>query len=66
MILPQEAETVRAIFTRYLELGAMVALIEDLDRRGISRALAYGQPAPGGQGVIEHGGRTRASHMATG
>jgi hypothetical protein len=26
---------VRAIFTRYLELGSMGALMEDLDRRGI-------------------------------
>src|SRR5438309_181596 len=35
VVLPQEAETVRAIFTQYLELGSMGALIEDLDRRGI-------------------------------
>jgi hypothetical protein len=30
-----EAETVRAIFTRYLELGAVKGLAEDLERRGI-------------------------------
>src|SRR5665811_2661 len=35
VVVPDEAETVRAIFTRYLELGSMGALIEDLDRRGI-------------------------------
>jgi site-specific DNA recombinase len=35
MVVPEEAETVRAIFARYLELGSMGALIEDLDRRGI-------------------------------
>jgi site-specific DNA recombinase len=30
-----EAETVRTIFARYLELGSVRALTEDLDRRGI-------------------------------
>jgi hypothetical protein len=35
VVVPDEAETVRAIFTRYLELGSVGALIEDLDRRGI-------------------------------
>jgi site-specific DNA recombinase len=35
VVLPEEAETVRAIFVRYLELGSMGALMEDLDRRGI-------------------------------
>jgi site-specific DNA recombinase len=35
MVVPEEAETVRTIFRRYLELGSMGALIEDLDRRGI-------------------------------
>jgi site-specific DNA recombinase len=33
--VPEEAETVRTIFWRYLDLGSMGALIEDLDRRGI-------------------------------
>jgi DNA invertase Pin-like site-specific DNA recombinase len=32
---PQEAETVRMIFTLYLELGSMGSLVQDLDRRGI-------------------------------
>ncbi len=35
VVVPEEAETVRAIFARYLELGSMGALMEDLDRRGI-------------------------------
>ena len=34
-IVPEEAETVRFIFTRYSELGSMGALLEELDRRGI-------------------------------
>ena len=35
VVLSQEAETVRLIFERYLELGSMGALIKDLDQRGI-------------------------------
>src|SRR5215510_10589668 len=35
VVVPEEAEAVRTIFTRYLALGSMGALIEDLDRRGI-------------------------------
>src|SRR5437016_9815379 len=35
VVIPEEAETVRAIFARYLKLGSMGALMEDLDRRGI-------------------------------
>src|SRR5664280_1576727 len=35
VIVPEEAEVVRTIFTRYLQLGSMGALIKDLDRRGI-------------------------------
>jgi site-specific DNA recombinase len=35
VVVPEEAEAVRIIFTRYLALGSMAALIEDLDRRGI-------------------------------
>jgi site-specific DNA recombinase len=34
-IVPEEAETVRVIFTRYCELGSLGALLEELDRRGI-------------------------------
>jgi site-specific DNA recombinase len=35
VIVPEEAETVRLIFTRYLELGSVLALIAELDRLGI-------------------------------
>ena len=35
VVVPEEAEAVRMIFTRYLALGSIAALIEDLDRRGI-------------------------------
>jgi site-specific DNA recombinase len=35
VVLPDEAETVRMIFRRYLELGSIRDLVEDLDRRGI-------------------------------
>ncbi|HEV3166126.1 MAG TPA: recombinase family protein, partial [Isosphaeraceae bacterium] len=35
VVVPEEAATVRAIFDRYLELGSIGALAEDLDRRGI-------------------------------
>ena len=33
--MPDEAEAVRTIFTRYLELGSMGTLVAELDRRGI-------------------------------
>jgi len=35
VIVPEEAATVRLIFTRYCELGSLGALIAELDRRGI-------------------------------
>ena len=35
VIVPEEAETVRQIFRRYLELGSIRRLIEDLDRKCI-------------------------------
>src|ERR1700757_1497658 len=34
-MVPEEAKAVRAIFTLYLELGSMGALLAELDRRGI-------------------------------
>jgi site-specific DNA recombinase len=46
VVIPEEAATVRAIFQRYLELGTVRALAEDLDCRGIRtkpRALASGR-----------------------
>jgi site-specific DNA recombinase len=35
VLVPEEAEAVRTIFRRYLELGSVGALVEDLDKRGI-------------------------------
>jgi site-specific DNA recombinase len=35
VVVPAEAEAVRTIFARYLELGSVRALAQDLDRRGI-------------------------------
>jgi site-specific DNA recombinase len=51
IVLPGEAETVRAIFARYLELGSVQALAVDLDRRGTrtrQRKLADGRLIGGG------------------
>ena len=53
-MVPEEAETVRTIFTRYLALGSMGALIEDLDRRGI-RTKANGRTAGRQRGGIRFG-----------
>jgi DNA invertase Pin-like site-specific DNA recombinase len=35
VVVPEEAETVRLIFRRYLEVGSIRALLEDLDKKGI-------------------------------
>ncbi len=35
VLVPDEAETVRLIFRRYLELGSIGRLIKDLDRKGV-------------------------------
>src|SRR5450830_1666550 len=50
--LIEEAEAVRTIFARYLELGSMRPLIEDLDRRGI-RTKANGRPDGRQRGGIQ-------------
>jgi site-specific DNA recombinase len=60
VVVPDEANTVRLIFQRYLELGSVRALAQDLDRRGIQtkrRALANGQTIGGirfGLGALAH------------
>jgi site-specific DNA recombinase len=54
VVMPQQAETVRTIFTRYLELGSIGALIEDLDRRGI-RTKANGRSGDRQRGGIRFG-----------
>ena len=59
-VVPAEAETVRAIFARYLEHGSVRALAEDLDREGIRtkvRQLTRGRTVGGGPfgvGALAH------------
>src|SRR5438128_11289466 len=59
-VLPAEAEAVRTIFARYLELGSVRALTEDLDRRRIRskpRRLSDGRTIGGsrfGVGALAH------------
>jgi site-specific DNA recombinase len=46
VVIPKEADTVRLIFQRYLELGSIGRLVEDLDRQGIrtrQRTLGSGK-----------------------
>lgn len=50
VVIPEEAETVRLIFRRYLDLGSIRDLVEDLDRRGIRtrhQILSTGKPRGG-------------------
>jgi hypothetical protein len=59
-VVPAEAEAVRSIFTRYLELGSVRALAEDLNRCGIlskARRLSDGRiigGGPFGVGALAH------------
>jgi site-specific DNA recombinase len=60
VVVPEEAETVSTIFRRYLELGSVRALIENLDRHGIrtkTNGLADGRVRGGirfGVGPLAH------------
>ncbi|MBV8267699.1 MAG: recombinase family protein, partial [Planctomycetaceae bacterium] len=60
VVVPAEAEAVRTIFARYLELGSVRALAQDLDRRGIRskpRRLSNGRTIGGGRfgvGALAH------------
>jgi site-specific DNA recombinase len=52
VVVPVEAAAVRTIFARYLELGSVRALAEDLDRRGIRskpRRRSTGRTVGGGR-----------------
>jgi len=52
VVVAAEAEAVRTIFARYLELGSVRALAQDLDRRGIRskpRRLSNGRTIGGGR-----------------
>ena len=59
-MVPAEGEAVRTIFARYLELGSLRALAQDLDRRGIRskpRRLSNGRTIGGGRfgvGALAH------------
>jgi site-specific DNA recombinase len=60
VVVPTEAEAVRTIFARYLELGSIRTLAQDLDRRGIRskpRRLSNGRTVGGsrfGVGALAH------------
>src|SRR6516164_1353282 len=60
LVVAAEAEAVRTIFARYLELGSVRALAQDLDRRGIrskSRRRSNGRTIGGGRfgvGALAH------------
>ena len=60
VIVPDEAETVREIFRRYLELGSVRLLAADLDKSGIKskiRDLSGGRTSGGGRfglGALSH------------
>jgi len=60
VVAPEEAETVQMIFRRYLELGSVGALMEELDRQGIrtkANRLADGRIRGGirfGVGPLAH------------
>jgi site-specific DNA recombinase len=53
-IMPEEAEAVRTIFSLYLELGSMGAVIAELERRGI-RTKANGRREGQKRGGIRFG-----------
>jgi site-specific DNA recombinase len=59
VVVPDQAEAVRTIFTRCLALGSLAALIEDLDRRSI-RTKANGRTDGRQRGGIRFGVGTLA------
>src|SRR5437763_12137329 len=60
VVVPAEAAAVRTIFARYIELGSVRALAENLDRRGVRskpRRLSDGRTIGGGRfgvGALAH------------
>jgi DNA invertase Pin-like site-specific DNA recombinase len=60
VVVPTEAEAVRTIFARYLDLGSIRALAQQLDRQGIRskpRQLSNGRTVGGGRfgvGALAH------------
>ena len=59
LVVPEEAEAVRTIFARYLALGSVGALTEDLDRRGITTKQRRGT-----DGRVTGGIRFGVGHLA--
>jgi hypothetical protein len=65
VVIPDEAEAVRLIFRRYLELGAIGPLLQDLDAKGVitkRRQLSSGRSVGGGRfgkGALNHFLRNR-------
>jgi site-specific DNA recombinase len=59
VVAPAEAEAVRMIFARYLELGSIRALAEELDRQGIRS-----KPRPLSNGVTVGGKRFGVGALA--
>ena len=59
LVVPEEAEAVRTIFARYLAVGSVGALIEDLDRRGIRTKQRRGT-----DGRVTGGIRFGVGHLA--
>ena len=51
VVVPEEAETVRWIFNRYLELGSVGLLVQDLDRKAIRTKRRPGANGSMGGGV---------------
>jgi site-specific DNA recombinase len=66
VVVPTEAEAVRTIFARYLELGSIRTLAQDLDPRGIRskpRRLSNGRTVGGsrfGVGALARSGSVQA------
>jgi DNA invertase Pin-like site-specific DNA recombinase len=60
VVVPEQADIVRMIFQRYLELGSIGKLVDDLDRKGIrtrQQLLTSGQTRGGirfGVGAVAH------------
>ena len=59
VVVPQEAETVRWIFSRYLELGSVGLLVQELDRKGIRTKCR-----PGANGMMGGGARFGVGALA--
>jgi hypothetical protein len=54
-IIPEEADRVRHIFSRYLELGSVHALMRDLRERNIVSKQSFSKPAKSGVGFPSNG-----------